>query len=317
MLMHMLCFLLISFVCSVLGANVPYTFSATDKANLVKYHNFVRANWGVGPLTNNKNNADKIDGWNDNIAANALKWASGCVWEHSSDSFRNNGQWGENMAQQGGFPADKFPLTPLVNQVALWQSEEKTWDCTKTMYYDIPSGTSEDGCSKTPDANGNLPMCGHFTQIIWATTFEIGCGLVDCQDGTDPTGSDKTRQQFLVCQYNVAGNQAGAHALNPGSSTWNSDLTRISGSSNKCPGPNKPYYTSTTVSLTSEDTGVLTQDSGSHQSQAADGISVPMGAFVAVAVVCGLIVFLVILLVIAFVVVVSKKNNDVKSISLL
>jgi len=57
---------------------------------------------------------------------------------------------------------------------------------------------------------------------------------------------------------------------------------------------------------------------GDDQSQSGDGnITVPVGTFVAVVVVCGIIVFLFIVLFIAFIVVVSKKNNDSKSESLL
>jgi len=317
-----LCFLLISSISFVLGgAPYPaYSFSSPEKANLVKYHNFVRSNWGMGPLKNGL----AVDGWNDDIAANAQKHAQKCIWQHSDPTTRQsaadaNGnyawQWGENMAQAGTTDtAAKFPFVTLASHVDLWKGEEANWDCTKTEYYDFNTGASEDGCSKTPDSNGNLPMCGHFTQVVWSSTFEIGCALIDCPVGT--VMASPFRGQFLVCQYNVAGNSAGSHPLNAGGSIIAPDNSRISGSYSKCP---KPYATTAAVSaLTAEDAGVATQDSTAHQSQdASDGISIPMGGFVAVAVVCGLVVFLVILLVIAFIVVVSKKNNDWKAESLL
>jgi len=313
--MLLLCFFLISYVTA--AAYPVYSLTPADKANLVKYHNFVRANWGVP--ANLK--------WNEDIAANAAKWASGCKWEHSTAASRSSTtldeygtpiwSWGENMAQAGTTdPAATFPFATLASHVDAWKSEEKDWDCTKTEYYDFSTtpASSEDGCSKVLKADGSKPMCGHFTQVVWSTTTEIGCGLVDCPVGTAMQGY---RSQFLVCQYNPGGNSAGSHPLDPVGGVWNDGFTKISDTFTKCPG-NKAYYTTAAVSaLTADDSGVANQDSTDHHSHAADGISVPMGAFVAVAVVCGLIVFLVILLVIAFIVMMQKRGNDMKSVSLL
>ena len=40
--------------------------------------------------------------------------------------------------------------------------------------------------------------CGHYTQIVWSNSTELGCGTVTC-DGVD----------IWVCQYNPAGNVSG------------------------------------------------------------------------------------------------------------
>jgi len=296
-----------------------YSLTNADKTNLVKYHNFVRANWGVPPLAN----GNTVSGWNDQIAANAALWASGCQWQHSSQASRQSTtndaygnptwSWGENMAMAGGLPGASFPYVTLASQVELWKGEEKDWDCTKTTFYDFNTGESEDGCRKVSPP-GVQPMCGHFTQVVWVTTTEIGCGLVDCPINTAMAGS---RSQFLVCQYNPGGNSAGSHPLDPHGYSINAEYTKIYDTFTSCPGNKQPYYTTAAVQpLTAEDSGVANQ-APTHQSRAADSMTVPMGGFIAVAVVCGLIVFLVILLVIAFIVVVSRKNNDMKSVSLL
>ena len=41
-------------------------------------------------------------------------------------------------------------------------------------------------------------VCGHYTQIVWSNSTEVGCGMVTC-DGFD----------IWVCQYNPAGNVVG------------------------------------------------------------------------------------------------------------
>lgn len=46
---------------------------------------------------------------------------------------------------------------------------------------------------------------GHFTQVVWKSSAELGCYLKDCN------GEDGTPGQFLICEYNPFGN-----IVNPG-----------------------------------------------------------------------------------------------------
>jgi pathogenesis-related protein 1 len=41
-------------------------------------------------------------------------------------------------------------------------------------------------------------VCGHYTQIVWKNTTEVGCATVQCKDFT-----------ILVCQYTPPGNWVG------------------------------------------------------------------------------------------------------------
>ena len=45
-------------------------------------------------------------------------------------------------------------------------------------------------------------MCGHYTQVIWNTTREVGCAAMACDD----------RSQVWVCEYAPAGNITLIHA---------------------------------------------------------------------------------------------------------
>ncbi|MFN0200606.1 MAG: CAP domain-containing protein [Bacteroidia bacterium] len=132
-------------------------------------HNAIRAEVGVAALT-----------WNENIAAYATKWAEelakkkGCKLDH-----RPNGKYGENLYQGG----DELLAKP--SEAVYFLAEEK-----KQYNRDVIS-----------DANMEA---WHYTQIIWAKSTEIGCGLATC-----PT----KKQVVVVCNYNPMGNITGDNPL--------------------------------------------------------------------------------------------------------
>jgi hypothetical protein len=56
--------------------------------------------------------------------------------------------------------------------------------------------------------------CGHYTQVNWNNTLNVGCGYSFCNGG--PIGGNWI---FLVCNYLQAGNFNGYDAYRPGSGT--------------------------------------------------------------------------------------------------
>ena len=42
-------------------------------------------------------------------------------------------------------------------------------------------------------------VCGHYTQVVWKTSTEVGCGKAMCAD----------KSQVWACQYTPAGNYVG------------------------------------------------------------------------------------------------------------
>lgn len=105
--------------------------------------------------------------WSSKLANTAQDWANKCVFEHS-----NNG--GENLAQGDGFPPAQF--------VQNWYDEIGQYDFNNPGFSD---GT------------------GHFTQVVWKSTKQVGCGLAQCEGGA-----------LLVCNYSPAGNLEGAYPEN-------------------------------------------------------------------------------------------------------
>ncbi|EIJ43879.1 uncharacterized protein with SCP/PR1 domains [Beggiatoa alba B18LD] len=111
--------------------------------------------------------------WSTTVAATAQAWANqlqtkGCPLEHSSQH-----QYGENIAAGTG-----MSLTPE-GVVALWASEVGNYDYAMNR------------C-----ATGKV--CGHYTQIVWQSSTEVGCGKASCGN-----------QEVWVCNYNPAGNYVG------------------------------------------------------------------------------------------------------------
>jgi uncharacterized protein YkwD len=105
--------------------------------------------------------------WSGKLAGVAQAYADKCVFEH------NNTGYGENLAQ-----ATDPSVTAMIND---WYSE--------IGMYDFASGTG-DGT-------------GHFTQVVWKSTTQVGCGLAQCTDGA-----------MLVCNYSPAGNMDGGYVEN-------------------------------------------------------------------------------------------------------
>lgn len=113
--------------------------------------------------------------WSDALAKSAQAWAdhlksSGCDLEHST------GPHGENLAA-GSVGAMDGPAV-----VRYWYDESARYSFTKGRF--------------TSDT-------GHFTQLVWAGTREVGCGTAQCK------GMD-----LWVCQYDPPGNMQGAFGAN-------------------------------------------------------------------------------------------------------
>src|SRR5688572_2424887 len=135
--------------------------SAAHIQELLRAHNRWRAEVGVPNLT-----------WSNAVAAGAQEWAtklaaSGTL-QHASSGF------GENLSMSSG------PQTPT-EVVDNWGSEK-----AKCNYKGEPIG------SQTCEV-------GHYTQIVWRNSTELGCGVARVANGAT----------FWVCRYNPAGNVIG------------------------------------------------------------------------------------------------------------
>ena len=140
-------------------------------AGMTLAHNAVRAGVGVGPIF-----------WDGRLAASAQAWANQCT-----DS--GNGSIAHNPNRSTGFPwlvgeniyASTGSATAQ-DAVTLWAAE--------SQYYDYPSNSCQSG-----------HVCAHYTQIVWANSILLGCGISHC--------ANLTYSNSIVCDYGPAGNYIG------------------------------------------------------------------------------------------------------------
>ena len=102
------------------------------------------------------------------IAASAQAYAATCPTGHSGNPL-----YGENLAW--GWPSET-----VQEAMADWVGENTTFTY---------STTNSDTCSN---------VCGHYTQIVWATTSSVGCGKMSCSNLYDYGPGD-----VYVCQFSV------------------------------------------------------------------------------------------------------------------
>jgi uncharacterized protein YkwD len=134
------------------------------RATLLAEHNRYREAHCAEPLA-----------WSEHLEDIAAQWADellsrGCPLEHSQHRY------GENLA--AGSPG----ALDAARVVWLWYEEVELYD------FDRPDFSME---------------TGHFTQVVWRGTRELGCAQTSC-DGID----------IWVCNYAPAGNVLNAFAQN-------------------------------------------------------------------------------------------------------
>jgi hypothetical protein len=142
---------------------------ADFNSRLLAAHNAARASIGVPPLQ-----------WNEQLAADARAWADELAatgrFEHSPDEPGQDPQ-GENL--WAGTPRAFSPEA----MVGLWASEKRDY---------------RPGVFPSNSRSGDVEQVGHYTQLIWRDTRQVGCA----------TAVGK-REEFLVCRYSEAGNVYG------------------------------------------------------------------------------------------------------------
>jgi uncharacterized protein YkwD len=107
--------------------------------------------------------------WSAEIAATAQVWANRCVFAHDYNSGL-----GENLA---------------------WGTQLSARDAVQLWYKEIG-----DYSYASP---GFGPAAGHFTQLIWRGSRQLGCGKAICRGDV-----------FWVCRYSPPGNVGGEFPAN-------------------------------------------------------------------------------------------------------
>lgn len=118
--------------------------------------------------------------WSTDVAAKAQAWADQCQFKHNPSLASLN--LGENIA------AATPNSLPTMGVVQNWASE--------SAYYDYGTNSCAPG-----------QTCGHYTQIVWRNTTQVGCATKLCDKNSPFSGF--TQWQFWVCDYSPPGNFVG------------------------------------------------------------------------------------------------------------
>jgi len=118
--------------------------------------------------------------WSDAMAAKAQAWANQCQYKHNPGL----GPYGENIAAAAPPGSTTNP-----GVVQSWAAEVADYSYAKNS------------C-----APGKV--CGHYTQLVWADTKQVGCAKVLCTKNS-PFGANAPEWEFWVCDYAPPGNYVG------------------------------------------------------------------------------------------------------------
>ncbi|EDO16084.1 hypothetical protein Kpol_1016p27 [Vanderwaltozyma polyspora DSM 70294] len=112
--------------------------------------------------------------WSDDLASYAQNYANN--YDCSGNLVHSGGAYGENLAL--GYSAS--------GAVDVWYDEISGYDFSNPGY---------------------SPATGHFTQLVWKSSTQIGCGIKNCNNEWG---------NYVICSYNPAGNFIGEFAQNVG-----------------------------------------------------------------------------------------------------
>ena len=141
------------------GEGQPAVAPSSLARDMLAVHNAVRARVGMAPLA-----------WSDRLAARAQDWA-GTLLARRRFVHRPNSTYGENLFEIAGAAASSAQV------VDAWAEESRNYDY---------------------GSNRCRGVCGHYTQIVWGDTNEVGCAVA--------RGGGR---EVWVCNYDPPGNWVG------------------------------------------------------------------------------------------------------------
>jgi pathogenesis-related protein 1 len=161
---------------TMIDAPIPGGVGEPDElAGITLYHNQVRAMVQTAtPLPSLT--------WSSSLAATAAAWVAQCqntdgfpsIMDHNAGRSTGHPYYvGENIFAAGG-------AATAQGAVNLWAAEKPNYN------------------PMTGACNGT---CGHYTQVVWRTTLEVGCALGNCPSIQFPN--------TIVCNYGPGGNNGG------------------------------------------------------------------------------------------------------------
>ncbi|XP_063606364.1 uncharacterized protein LOC134781210 [Penaeus indicus] len=170
--------------------------SEAEKQEILEAHNTLRAKVArgeeiagdAGPQPTGADIRELV--WNDELAQVAQAWAEQCKGGHDGYAKRRicsrNYAVGQNVFRKWG----QNPESVWAEAIQSWYKEVANMPNT---YVDKFSGSPPSG-----------KMIGHYTQLVWGATNEIGCGAVEFS--SIKSSHTYSESKIYVCNYGRNGN---------------------------------------------------------------------------------------------------------------
>merc|ERR1712055_649576 len=153
------------------------TLSNGGKEAILAKHNQLRRKVAKGEEANQPTAANMREMvWSSELEKIAQSWADNCEFKHNKNRGENIG-WSANSRIQDKTAVENEALA----MIPRFYDEVVKFNSKNINPFEYTKST------------------GHYTQLVWADTDEVGCGLVYYKNG-------RMNEVFLVCNYKVAGN---------------------------------------------------------------------------------------------------------------
>ncbi|XP_071891141.1 glioma pathogenesis-related protein 1-like [Anas platyrhynchos] len=120
--------------------------------------------------------------WDPDLAKTAKAWAKRCQFKHNM-YLREPGQTHPRFASVGeNIWTGSFSIFSVKEAITSWYNEVKDYNYT---------------------TNSCRRVCGHYTQIVWARSYKVGCAVHFCPTVQYFSGKNAA---LFICNYGPAGN---------------------------------------------------------------------------------------------------------------
>ncbi|KAF6209045.1 hypothetical protein GE061_014788 [Apolygus lucorum] len=182
--------LALSVACRNGAKQLRNSINKQQRNTIVELHNQLRNKVASGKVLSQspaQNMKELV--WDNEMAQHAQTWADGCVFEHDPNRKDSRGQYfGQNLAMTMTSAQNNVNNPNIEYMINAWFNEVYKYGYT----------------------GGFNHATGHYSQMIWASSNKVGCGLTSYS-------SSKMYNTLLVCNYSPAGNVLGEHAYVKGS----------------------------------------------------------------------------------------------------
>ena len=174
--------LVIAAILTVSWSALERSYAQSDIADtILKIHNDERAVVGSPALKWSDSLANDAKSWAEHLASLPPKPTSSSGWNQCCGGEPDlvHAGPGENLWAGG---ANYYSTADMV----------KSWASEKSNYHGAPLSNA--------DFAPGVPMIGHYTQMVWKNTKDVGCATAIGNQG---------KFEFLVCRYSPPGNTLG------------------------------------------------------------------------------------------------------------